>query len=167
MDDFLTRARAYRRGLDDRGLLVLTTAPRTTARPGVEVLVLDDTAPSALLRENLQVNESGFDPAAPEVTERQAEEFRPQLRDARVVTVRAHGEPVAAGMLLPVRDGVAELAGIATTVAHRRRGYGRIVTEALAGIAVAAGADLVVLSTDDPVARRLYLSVGFVPAHTS
>lgn len=157
------RARAYRRFAEGEELLVLG-APLSAPVPrpaGVAVVVLDEHAPVALLRENLEVNERGFDPAAAAVTDRQAEEFRPQLRGARTVTVRVAGEPVAAGMVLPVRDGVAELAGITTLVTHRRRGYGRLVTEALIETAVGLGADLIVLTTDDPGARRLYRAVGF------
>ncbi|GAA0492740.1 hypothetical protein Ade02nite_69470 [Paractinoplanes deccanensis] len=161
------RALAYRPG--DGDLLMLAGPPAAAGPPpaGVEVVVLGEDAPAALLRENLEVNERGFDPAAPEVSEAQAEAFRPQMRGARTVTVRVGGTAVAGGMMLPIRDGVTELAGIATLAAHRRRGYGRIATEALARVAGELGAEVVVVSTDNPAARRLYLAMGFTPVRVS
>jgi GNAT superfamily N-acetyltransferase len=66
-------------------------------------------------------------------------------------------------MVLPVHAGVAEVAGVATLVPYRRRGHGRLVTAALVATAYRMGADLVMLGTDDPGARRLYLAMGFAP----
>lgn len=160
--DHSARARAYNRA-DDLLMLAVPLPPCGARPPGVETVVLDATAPVDLLRENLDVNERGFDPAAAPVTAEQAEAFRPELTDARAVTVRAGGQAVAAGMMLPVRDGVTELAGIATLAGHRRRGYGRIATEALMATAAGLGAELIVLSTGNPAARRLYERIGFVP----
>jgi predicted GNAT family acetyltransferase len=150
--------------VDDDYLVLAGPLPHPVPRPpDVEIVVVDEAAPVALIRETMDVNEQGFDPSAPRVTDEQAEAFRAELRGARAITVRAAGRPVAAGMVLPVLAGVAELAGIATLVPHRRRGFGRIATEALAGIAVQLGAELVILSTDSPQAHRLYTRIGFVP----
>ncbi|MEU8818986.1 GNAT family N-acetyltransferase [Actinoplanes sp. NPDC048796] len=165
MDDRRERARAYRRhhgGAVD-GLLMLAVAAHPPARwpAGVEVDVVDHASPPALIRENLDVNEQGFDPMAAPVGDEQAEAFRYELEGARAVTVRAGGRPVAAGMVLPVCAGVTEVAGVATLEPYRRRGYGRIATEALLAAAAGLGADLVVLSTGEPVARRLYERLGF------
>ncbi|XVV08859.1 GNAT family N-acetyltransferase [Actinoplanes sp. CA-131856] len=165
MDVGRDRALAYRRhhGAELDGLLALAVpAPPPGPWPAdVEVEPVDHTSPVALIRENLDVNEQGFDPAAKPVGDEQAEAFRYELEGARAVTVRAGGQPVAAGMVLPVCAGVTEIAGVTTLTPHRGRGYGRIVTEALLAAAAALGADLVVLSTDDPVARRLYERMGF------
>jgi predicted GNAT family acetyltransferase len=149
--------------VDDDFLVLAGPPPCPVHRPpDVEIVVVDEDAPVALIRETMDVNERGFDPSAPRVTNEQAEQFRPQLRGARAITVRAGGRPVAAGMVLPVRAGVAELAGIATLVPDRHRGLGRLATETLAGIAFELGADMVILSTDNAEARRLYTRVGFV-----
>lgn len=148
----------------DEAFLVLTAAPPPRPLPpDVEVVLVDSTSPVSDIRENLDVNERGFDPAAPPVDEAQAEAFRSDLAGGTAVTVRAAGEPVSAGMVLPLRDGVAELAGIATLTGHRRRGYGRIATEALIAAALRLGAERVVLSTGDPAALRLYRAMGFAP----
>lgn len=69
--------------------------------------------------------------------------------------------PVAAGMRLAVREGVAELAGIGTLADHRGRGYGAAVTAASALDAFTHGTDLLFLATDNPIARRVYERVGF------
>ena len=162
MQNHRERARAY--GVAETADLFVLAGPPAAPGPrptGVDIVLLDETTPTALLRENLDVNERGFDPSAAPVTAEQAEAFRPRLRDARAVTLRSRGVPVAAGMVLPVRAGVAELAGIATLAGYRRQGFGRLVTEVLIEVAVERGADLIVLTTDDPAARQLYLSVGF------
>nr|WP_221374569.1 GNAT family N-acetyltransferase [Actinoplanes polyasparticus] len=125
------------------------------------MVLIDETAPVALIRENLDVNERGFDPSAAPVTYEQAAAFRREMVGARAVTVRAAGEPVAAGMALPVWSGVAELVGITTLPTARRRGFGRLVTVTLIEAAATLGADLIILSTSDDDARRLYTSVGF------
>lgn len=165
MDDRRERARTYRRhhGDDPDDLLMLTVPPLPAARrpAGVEVVLVGHTSPTELIRENLDVNERGFDPAAAPVGDDQAEAFRCELEGARAVTVRVAGRPVAAGMVLPVCAGVTEIAGVATLAPHRGRGYGRIAAEALIEAAAGLGADLVVLSTDNPAARRLYERLGF------
>ncbi|MCY1139223.1 GNAT family N-acetyltransferase [Actinoplanes sp. Pm04-4] len=167
MEHLRRRALDYlgERGNDVDGELFVLTGPPwprpPAGPPGVEVVLLDENAPVALIRENLDVNERGFDPSAAAVTDEQANAFRPQLAGARSVTVRLDGEPAAAGMALPVSSGVSELVGITSLVGHRRRGLGRLVTHALIEAVVGQGADLVVLSTSDGAARRLYASIGF------
>jgi predicted GNAT family acetyltransferase len=167
VDDTRERARTYRRHhggeLDDLMMLALPAQPPARRPADVEVVAVDHTSPTTLLRENLDVNEQGFDPAAAPVGAEQAEAFRYELEGVRAVTVRAGGRPVAAGMVLPVCAGVTEIAGVTTLTPYRGRGYGRIVTEALIEAAAGLGADLIVLGTDDPVARRLYHRLGFSP----
>ncbi|WP_433290554.1 GNAT family N-acetyltransferase [Actinoplanes sp. CA-030573] len=167
MDDRRDRALTYRRHhggeLDDLMMLAVPAHPPAHRPAGVEIVTVGHTSPAALIRENLDVNERGFDPAAAPVGDEQAEAFRYDLEGGCAITVRAGGRPVAAGMVLPVCAGVTEIAGVATLVPYRGRGYGRIVTEALVEAAAGLGADLIVLGADDPAARRLYERVGFTP----
>jgi predicted GNAT family acetyltransferase len=158
------RAYATERGDNlDSGVLVcapLDLLPAESAQEWTATAV-DAGSPIALLRENLDVNERGFDPAAPPVTDAQAEQFRPQLVDGRAVTVAVAGQAVAAGMGLPVRAGVAEVVGIATLQPFRHRGLGAVVTAELTRAAFARGADLVFLVPGAGGADRVYRRVGF------
>ncbi|MBB4691123.1 GNAT family N-acetyltransferase [Paractinoplanes abujensis] len=126
--------------------------------PGGELILVGETSGVAVIRENLDVNERGFDPAAPAVTEGQAEGFRAQLRGAAAVTLRVEGRAVSAGMMLPVHDGVTELTGIATLAAYRGRGCAQVVTAALVEVAGARGAEVVFVRS---VRAGLYARVGF------
>ncbi|MFY1686765.1 GNAT family N-acetyltransferase [Plantactinospora sp. WMMB782] len=67
---------------------------------------------------------------------------------------------VASGMALRVDD-VAEIAGIATLPAARRRGLGAAVTAALARRLLDEGTNLVFLSAGSEEIARVYLRVGF------
>lgn len=88
------------------------------------------------------------------------------VRDAdsgRAITVGLHlpGEGVvAAGVVKPV-DGTAEIMGVATLPAFRRRGFGAAVTSRLVELAVAAGVSLVLLSADGDDVARVYERLGF------
>lgn len=130
---------------------------------GTELVVVTATSPVADIRENLDVNEHGFDPAADPVDEPAAEAFRTVLDGCAAITLRWNGTAVCAGMHLPVSDEAAELTGITTLAGYRNRGFGAIVTAALAQLAFESGARQVFLSTDNPVAQRLYERLGFTP----
>jgi ribosomal protein S18 acetylase RimI-like enzyme len=67
---------------------------------------------------------------------------------------------LASGMIQQVRD-VAEIAGVATLPAARRRGYASQLTATLARHALHNGAHLVFLSAGDDDVARLYSRVGF------
>ncbi|MDM4719927.1 GNAT family N-acetyltransferase [Micromonospora sp. WMMA1363] len=67
---------------------------------------------------------------------------------------------LASGMAMRVGD-VAEIAGVATLPAARRRGLGAAVTAALAHALLAAGTGLVFLSAGSEEIARVYLRVGF------
>lgn len=128
---------------------------------GVELVLVHETSEVGVIRENLTVNEQGFDPEAPPVDAATAEAFRPTLRGCAAVTARWHGVPVAAGMFTPVEDGRCELVGITTLRRYRGRGFGGAVTARLVEAALEAGASTVFLSTDDEAAIRVYRRVGF------
>jgi len=76
------------------------------------------------------------------------------------------GGPVAAGSHQPVGD-VAEVVGVGTLPAARRRGAGGAVTARLVADAKAGGATLVFLSAADDAVARLYRRLGFAPVGTA
>ena|SRR5215217_3969535 len=160
----LERVRAYRTGPDEP-ILVCTPATLRVPAPveGLEVVVVGSDSPLADIRETMDVNERGFDPAAEAVPDDAAEAFRAELVGCSAITLRYDGVGVAAGMHLPIREGVTELTGIATVTEYRNRGFGTAATAALCRIAFAGGADLICLTTDNPVAQRVYERLGFAP----
>ncbi|SCL15874.1 FR47-like protein [Micromonospora nigra] len=90
-------------------------------------------------------------------------EERAMIADGRRLSALA-GTPdlgvLASGMAMRVGD-VAEIAGVATLPAARRRGLGAAVTAALARQLLAAGTSLVFLSAGDEDIARVYVRVGF------
>ncbi len=72
-----------------------------------------------------------------------------------------NGEPAGVGSLTQPHDGVAEVAGVATLVAFRRRGVGTAVTHHIATYAFANGLDTLFLTAGDERAGRVYAQVGF------
>lgn len=71
------------------------------------------------------------------------------------------GVPVAVGSYQP-SDGAAEITGIATLPAFRRRGIGAALTSFLADDARGRGVDTVFLSADTDDVARVYARLGFV-----
>jgi ribosomal protein S18 acetylase RimI-like enzyme len=68
--------------------------------------------------------------------------------------------PLAAGSCQAV-NGVAEITGVGTLPAARRRGLGAAVTAKLASLAFEQGAHTVFLSASDDAVARVYAGVGF------
>ncbi|MEW2377813.1 GNAT family N-acetyltransferase [Micromonospora sp. NPDC047812] len=103
------------------------------------------------------------DAAMAELDEAALDEERARVADGRRLSVLAE-TPVegalASGMAMRVGD-VAEIAGVATLPAARRRGLGAAVTATLARELLAAGTDLVFLSAGSEDIARVYLRVGF------
>jgi GNAT superfamily N-acetyltransferase len=58
-------------------------------------------------------------------------------------------------------DGVAEVVGVATLPAHRRRGVGAALSAALCRLARDRGAELIFLSAADEDVARVYARIGF------
>ncbi|MCX4388457.1 GNAT family N-acetyltransferase [Micromonospora peucetia] len=103
------------------------------------------------------------DAAVAELDEAALDEERARVADGRRLSALA-GTPtegaLASGMAMRVGD-VAEIAGVATLPAARRRGLGAAVTAALARELLAAGTDLVFLAAGSEDIARVYLRVGF------
>ncbi|MGC4853014.1 GNAT family N-acetyltransferase [Micromonospora sp. DT4] len=91
------------------------------------------------------------------------DEERARIADGRRISALA-GTPtegaLASGMAMRVDD-VAEIAGVATLPAARRRGMGAALTATLARELLAAGTGLVFLSAGGEEIARVYLRVGF------
>lgn len=85
----------------------------------------------------------------------------PRRHGGGAVLARAAGEPVAAAGWTRVVDATAEVAGVATAEAWRRRGLAGAVTAAAAREAFRAGATRCVLSPGDEGAQRVYERAGF------
>ncbi|TDC80300.1 GNAT family N-acetyltransferase [Micromonospora sp. KC606] len=91
------------------------------------------------------------------------DEERDRIADGRRLSALAwtpEQGALASGMAMRVGD-VAEIAGVATLPAARRRGLGAAVTAVLARALLAAGTDLVFLSAGSEEIARVYLRVGF------
>lgn len=73
------------------------------------------------------------------------------------------GAPVCTGRFTPV-DGVAELIGVGTVPAYRRRGLGAAVTAGLTTTALASGVEVVFMSAGDADVARIYRRLGFADA---
>jgi predicted GNAT family acetyltransferase len=56
--------------------------------------------------------------------------------------------------------------GITTLEAYRGRGIAAAITAELARIAFGLGVDTAILSTDNPIAYRVYRRIGFRPVVT-
>lgn len=93
---------------------------------------------------------------------------RQRLADgiAQAVAARVDGEVVAVASTQAAL-GVAEVVGVATLPAYRRRGLGAAVTAAVVQAAVAAGATTVFLSAGDDDVARVYAALGFTRIGTA
>ncbi|MGK5676762.1 GNAT family N-acetyltransferase [Micromonospora sp. URMC 106] len=103
------------------------------------------------------------DAAVAELDEAALDEERARIADGRRLSAlagTAADGALASGMAMRV-GGVAEIAGIATLPAARRRGLGAAVTATLARELLAAGTEVVFLSAGSEDIARVYLRVGF------
>jgi GNAT superfamily N-acetyltransferase len=150
-----------------REILLIYTAkalPAVSHIPGLSFIEITDSSPIPDVRENLDVNEFGFDPAgAQPATDEQATEFRATLGSARTFTAKLSGQAASAGMYTAPHGSVTQLVGIATLEVFRGRGLAGALTARMAETALECGCDLVFLKTANPVARRAYERAGFEP----
>jgi predicted GNAT family acetyltransferase len=155
-------------------LLALTSTPAEVSATGVTVRVLDsdDVAlPAAIAAVDVGFQSRGTAIGQEGVEHRDLRmgqlidriDFVRRLIQAGhqiVVAAETTDGPVAAGTAIP-RGGVAELAGIATLPAWRRRGIAALVTSELARAARVRGAELLMLSADSDAVARVYEGIGF------
>jgi ribosomal protein S18 acetylase RimI-like enzyme len=140
---------------------------RRFAAPGVSVRFLGggDPAPTLAAAMALQSESFGGPSELPPADE--VEHLRDQLRAGTLCYAFAtlDGMPAGAGSTAPI-DGVAELAGVATSPALRRRGVAASLTSFLTEQLFAAGGTLAWLSAGDAAAQAVYERVGFVVTDT-
>ncbi len=157
-------------------LLVLDSlAPAPAVPPRITVKIVDAADPDLILAWAVPAVAFGHPGTASgeaTVTDRDKraanhdastiEMLRERLRSGRSVLATASGlaGPLASGSYQLV-DGVAEITGVGTLPASRRRGLGAAVTRALAADAVARGAHTVFLSAADQAVARIYTRLGF------
>ena len=89
---------------------------------------------------------------------------RDKLLTGRIVFWERAGEPLSMASLTPVISGVSRVGQVYTPPGQRRRGYGGAVTVAATELALARGADSVILFTDlaNPTSNALYQRLGYL-----
>jgi ribosomal protein S18 acetylase RimI-like enzyme len=148
-------------------LMVCTPATfRAFAAPGVVVRMLGSDEPEATLAAMTIQSESFGGPPEPPPPD-ELDRLRGQLRTGALCYALAtlDGAPAGAGSTAPI-DGVAELGGIATSPALRRRGVAASLTSFLTAQLFAQGGKLAWLSAGDAAAQAVYERVGFAVADT-
>lgn len=149
---------------------VLMTCTPDSARSvpvfkGLEVKHLDGNAVIEDVQAFVTVQRRAFgkeDAAA--ATSNEALQFRQRFSSVQFFLARLNGEPVGAGSLTQPDNGIAELAGISTAPAYRRRGVAAAVTAYIAQFGFERGLDTLFLTAADERAGRVYERVGFVPS---
>ncbi|HEY7489306.1 MAG TPA: GNAT family N-acetyltransferase [Streptosporangiaceae bacterium] len=164
-------------------LMVLVPGERPPRDPAVDVRLIAADAPDLARMQAVQMIAFGtptMAPGAGDAADRDAmvpaveaaalNLVRDRMRSGRMVLAAAFDTgfegPVAAGgcqILLPV----AEIVGLGTLPAVRRRGLGTAVTAILAEAALARRAETVFLSAADDDVARMYGRLGFVRVGTS
>jgi ribosomal protein S18 acetylase RimI-like enzyme len=132
--------------------------------PELEYVRLSQHSSLADIQEGLDTNGRGFDPTAAQATPDEAEAFQKGLITNFAFTARLHHQPVAAGMFTPPAHGVAEVVGITTLLAYRRRGFAAALTSEIVRVAFESGVEVAILRTDNAEAYRIYTRIGFAPA---
>lgn len=175
------RPAAVRAGLavSDHPMLVLTSAPnRPAAVAEVRRVSVDDDMPPVLAAAALgfdqpgtAVGPVGLAELAQAAARRSAAEVAAERADLASGAAVRHaawvdGAPVCTGRYAMI-GGVAEIVGVGTLPAYRRRGLAAAVTAALAGDAVERGADIVFMSAGDDDVARLYRRLGFADVATA
>jgi ribosomal protein S18 acetylase RimI-like enzyme len=164
-------------------LMVLPPGVVPTQDPRANIRLIAPTEPDLARMQAVQMiafgtpgMAAGYGDAAdrdamlPAVESAALELIRERLRSGRMLLAgafdAAYEGPVAAGgcQILPP---VAEIVGLGTLPAARRRGLGTAVTATLAVAALAHGAQTVFLSAADDDVARLYGRLGFVRVGTS
>lgn len=96
----------------------------------------------------------------------QSERDALRSRSASRFAAWVNGSPVCTGRYTPLAR-VAEIVGVGTLPAYRRRGLAGAVTAALTTDALAAGVEMVFLSADDEDVARVYRRLGFADCGTA
>jgi hypothetical protein len=106
-------------------LMICTPQSRQNAPviPGLDVKVLDGDASTEEFQDLVTVQRRAFSKDdAPWATAEEAKQFRHRFATGQFFLARLNGTPVGAGSLTQPDNGIAEVAGISTAPAYRRRG---------------------------------------------
>jgi predicted GNAT family acetyltransferase len=155
--------------LQERHPLMTCTADslRRFAAPGVAVRFLKADDPAATLAAAMALQSESFGGPSELPPADEVERLRHQLRTGKLCYALAtlDGVPAGAGSTAPI-GGVAEVAGVATRPALRRRGVAATLTSFLAEQLFADGGALAWLSAGDAAAQSVYERVGFAVIDT-
>jgi ribosomal protein S18 acetylase RimI-like enzyme len=155
--------------IQERHPLMVCTPPsfRRFAAPSIAVRWLGGDEPAAMLATTMALQSESFGGPVELPPAEEVEHFRAALRAGTLCYALAtlDGVPAGAGSTAPI-DGVAEVAGVATRPALRRRGVAATLTSFLADQLFAAGGRLAWLSAGDAAARAVYERVGFAVVDT-
>jgi ribosomal protein S18 acetylase RimI-like enzyme len=140
---------------------------RRFVAPSVDMRFLTVDEPEATLAATMALQSESFGGPAELPPADQVARLRGQLRTGTLCYALAtlHGMPAGAGSTAPI-DGVAEVGGVATSPALRRRGVAASLTSFLAEQLFAAGGTLAWLSAGDAAAQAVYERVGFAVMDT-
>jgi GNAT superfamily N-acetyltransferase len=128
---------------------------------GLEMVTVSSESSLELVKEGWDTNALGYDMAAELATDEVTEEFRQSLKECLAFTARLHGQAVGAGMYNPIRNGITELVGVTTLAAFRRRGIASFLSAFATQTAFTHGAEMVLLSPENPEASRVYERIGY------
>jgi ribosomal protein S18 acetylase RimI-like enzyme len=165
--EYLSPVPAVDAALEAAGFTVDTRLPLLTVTleelripdAPTDVYVVQATS-DADLRASAVVQNMAFD-AETVVSQADVERLRDTGTDGGlVVLARWAGKPCGAGMFLPPRDGLAQIAGVAVLPEYRHRGIASTVSAELTRRAYAAGVTPY-LETEAHNARRLYGPLGY------
>ncbi len=151
---------------ESRAILMICTPE--TYRPAPEVpdltvTILGEDTSLTDMGAVMAVQHEGFSMTSRDpVSDAEAAEFLKWLAGTTFFLARLEGEPVSAGSLIAPLDGLAEVAGIATRPAYRRRGIATVITDYTLRTAFARGVEIALLTAGDEQAGRVYERVGFL-----
>lgn len=149
-----------------RSLLMVCTPATLTPPPwpaGFTVEALTAATPIEVVQDLMTIQARSFgDPDTPRTTAAEARQFLARFAALQLFLARLHGAPVSVASLTAPYDGIAELAGVATSPAFRRRGFAAALTYTVTQAAFAQGIDQVFLTAASAEAGHAYARAGFV-----
>lgn len=150
-----------------RSLLMVCTPDTSTPPPwpaGFTVEPLTAATPLDVVQDLLTIQARAFgDPDAPRTTAAEAQQFLKRFATLQLFLARLSGAPVSVASLTAPYAGIAELAGVATSAAFRRRGFAAALSYAVTQAAFVQGIEQVFLTAANAAAGHAYARAGFTP----
>lgn len=149
-----------------RSLLMVCTRKTLTPPPrpiGFTIEPLTAATPIDVVQDLMTIQARSFgDPDAPRTTAEEAQQFLTRFAALQLFLARLNGVAVSAASLTAPYAGIAELAGVATSPAFRRRGFAAALTCAVTQAAFTQGIDQVFLTAASVEAGHAYARAGFM-----